>query len=241
MTQGCRSTRGTVSRLVTICVLLGGSACSGATGERSSAPARSSSPSPSTPAASPRALPGTEAALQPGTYLVDGPFRIPLTVTTTAGWSGYVGKYGYFAEVGPIFFLIFDSVMADPCDSTKGYLTPQPGPTADDLATALAAMPSVEVTGLSDISIDGYSGKRLNIHPPASFSDCTLTSEGFFLWRNHAGEPWGMGLDEWFEVSILDVAGQRLVIDVIHEARETSEQQADIRSALDSIHIEPAA
>jgi hypothetical protein len=200
----------------------------------------SSLPSPSTPAASPRALPGTEAALQPGTYLVDGPFRIPLTVTTTAGWVGYVGEYGYFAEVGPIYFLIFDKVMADPCDSTKGFLTPQPGPTADDLATALAAMPSVEVTGLSDSSVDGYSGKRLTIHPPASFSDCTLTSEGFVLWRNHAGEPWGMGLDEWFEVSILDVAGQRLVIDVIHEAGEASDQSADIQSVLDSIHILPA-
>ena len=206
-------------------------------------PSSPSSPSggssPSTPA-SPRALPGTETALPPGTYLVDGPFRIPLTVTTTAGWVGYVGVYGYFAEVGPIFFLIFDKVVADPCDSTKGLLTPQPGPTADDLATALAAMPSVEVTGPSDISIHGYSGKRLTIHPPASFSDCTLTSEGFFLWRNHAGEPWGMGLDEWFEVSILDVAGQRLVIDVIHEAGETSEQQADIQSVLDSIHVLPA-
>jgi hypothetical protein len=200
----------------------------------------SSLPSPSTPAASPRALPGTEAALQPGTYLVDGPFRIPLTVTTTAGWVGYVGEYGYFAEVGPIYFLIFDKVMADPCDSTKGFLTPQPGPTADDLATALAAMPSVEVTGLSDSSVDGYSGKRLTIHPPASFSDCTLTSEGFVLWRNHAGEPWGMGLDEWFEVSILDVAGQRLVIDVIHEAGEASDQSADIQSVLDSIRILPA-
>ena len=42
-------------------------------------------------------------------------------------------------------------------------------------------------------------------------------------------------------MSILDVAGQRLVIDVIHEAGETTEQQADIRSVLDSIHIEPAA
>ena len=202
-----------------------------------SSPSSGSSPSTS---ASPRDLPGAEAALQPGTYLVDGPFRIPLTVTTTAGWVGYVGEYGYFAEVGPIFFLIFDKVVADPCDSTKGLLTPQPGPTADDLASALAAMPSVEVTGPSDISIDGYSGKRLTITPPPSFSDCTLTSEGFVLWRNHADEPWGMGLDEWFEVSILDVAGQRLVIDVIHEAGETSEQRADIRSVLDSIHILPA-
>jgi hypothetical protein len=239
MTHRYRSTRATLSRLVTICVLLAGTGCSGATGERSSAPTQSSSPSPSPPAASPRVLPGTEAPLQPGTYLVDRPFRIPLTVTTTAGWVGYVGKYGHFAEVGPVYFLIFDKVVADPCDSTKGLLTPQPGPSADDLATALAAMPSVEVTGLSDISIDGYSGKRLDIHPPASFSDCTLTSEGFFLWRNYAGEPWGMGLDEWFEVSILDVAGQRLVIDVIHKAGETSEQQADIRSVLDSIHILP--
>jgi hypothetical protein len=67
-----------------------------------------------------------------------------------------------------------------------------------------------------------------------------LTSEGFVLWRNHAGEPWGMGLDEWFEVSILDVAGQRLVIDVIHEAGETSERRADIQSVFDSIHILPA-
>src|SRR5207245_10880389 len=100
MTHRYRTTRATVSRLVTICVLLGGTACSGATGERSSAPTQSSSPSLSTPAASPRALPGTEAALQPGTYLIDGPFRIPLTVTTTAEWSGYVGKYGYFAEDG---------------------------------------------------------------------------------------------------------------------------------------------
>src|SRR5438093_8312192 len=58
-----------------------------------SSPSSGSSPSTS---ASPRDLPGAEAALQPGTYLVDGPFRIPLTVTTTAGWVGYVGEYGYF-------------------------------------------------------------------------------------------------------------------------------------------------
>ena len=50
-----------------------------------------------------------------------------------------------------------------------------------------------------------------------------------------------LALVQQIDTTVPAQQGQRLVIDVIHEAGETSEQQADIRSVLDSIHIEPAA
>ena len=81
----------------------------------------------------------------------------------------------------------------------------------DDLVTALSSMPGPEVTGISDVSVDGYSGKKLTITAPDSFVGCATGPDGYTIWQLPLGAN-RLAAGQSFELSILDVAGTRLVI-----------------------------
>src|SRR4029077_2430319 len=111
--------------------------------------------------------PGALASLVPGTYATKG-FGLPVTFTVPAGWEGHVGG-PYLVDLGRsagpelMAISIFDTVMADPCHFNKGPINPSPGPSVDDLVTALVGLPGLDVSTPTDITIDGYRGKQLTI------------------------------------------------------------------------------
>ena len=112
--------------------------------------------------------------LEPGTYVTADPFLVRVTFTVPAGWEGNIG--GPYVVVldrasgqGAVAFSIFDKVYADPCHFDKGLLNPLPGPTVDDLATALASLPGLDATTPTDVTVGGYQGKQLTLTAPASF------------------------------------------------------------------------
>jgi hypothetical protein len=198
---------------------------------------------------SPRPIPGADAAgratLHPGTYVAGDPFSLRLTLTVPAGWQGFIGgpylvDLQWVGQPGGISFQIFDAVSADPCHPEQGFLNPPPGPSVDDLATVLANMPGVKVTDLSDVSVDGYSGKQLTISAPDSFAGCTLSSDGYVIWQLPLGSTHGMYSGERDRVWILDVAGKRLVIVVSADPAYTDQQRAELQAIFDSIRIKPA-
>jgi hypothetical protein len=70
-------------------------------------------------------------------------------------------------------------VFADPC---AGEASPPAGPTAADLAAAIAALPGTELlSGPSDVTIDGRAGKVVEILVPA---DIPCSPGTFLLWYN---------------------------------------------------------
>jgi len=203
------------------------------------------SPTPTplpTPIPSPLTV-GDFAPLAAGTYVTDDPFLARITFTLPAGWQGNMGG-PYLVDLsqgtGPtaVAFSIFDTIYADPCDFTKGPLAPRPGSSVDDLATALASLPNIGVTAPTDITIDGFHGKQLTLTAPASLAGCTLSPEGDMrLWDYPLGATYGIGAGVRDTLWILDVDGQRLVIDAPEPPGQTAATKAEVQGVLDSLHL----
>jgi hypothetical protein len=112
--------------------------------------------------------------------LVPATFAVP-----TSKW-GTNGQFLLWVEAGEYFqrahmFFWTDSdpagVFADPC---AGEASPPAGPTAGDLASAIAGMPGTELlSGPSDVTVDGRVGTVVEILVPA---DIPCSPESFLLW-----------------------------------------------------------
>jgi hypothetical protein len=205
------------------------------------APTPTPSPTPTPLALGTGSAPGS---LEPGTYAIADPFLVPLTVSVPAGWTGNIGG-PYHVQLEPssgqgVFLSIFDKVYADPCHYNQGLLSPLPGPTVDDLATALAGVPGLQATTPTDVTVAGYQGKQLTLTAPASFAGCTLSPDGYLVWELPLGARKTMNPNERDRVWVLDVGGQRLVIDAPESPGETAQARAEVQGVLDSLRFAPA-
>jgi type IV secretory pathway protease TraF len=185
--------------------------------------------------------------LQSGTYVTQAPFPVRVTFTAPDGWKGYLGS-PYFAIVYPVngsvgvIFATFEKVVADPCHFDQGFVTPQVGPSVDDLATALTRMPGVTATRPTDVTLSGYAGKQLTVTAPTSFAGCSLSPDGYVLWQGPLGGNYIVEAGDVSRLWILDVDGNRLVIDILtpDTPGQTAQERADAQAILDSIRIAPA-
>lgn len=203
-----------------------------------------------TPSPTPRALTIDSIGyppLEPGGYVTPDPFPLRVTFTVPAGWLGKVGGPNavWLSRPdggGELDFLIFEKVFADPCDYTKGPLDPLPGPSVDDLATALAGLPRLDITAPTDIMIDSYRGKQLTLTAPSDATGCTLSPDGELLtWELPLGARFGMTPREVDRVWILDVDGQRLVIVAPEKPGVLDDAtKVEVQAILDSIRIASA-
>ena len=204
------------------------------------------SPSPTsgsapTPSSAPTPLPltaGLQGPLDPGTYVTASPFLSRLTFSLPPGWFADVGgPYAVFLDPGIsavsdddglVKFVIFDKVFADPCHPDQGLLSPQPGGSVDDLANALASLPSLAATTPTDVTVAGYHGKQLTLTAPTNVTTCSF-------WQLPLGAQNTMVPGQLDRVWILDVNGQRLVIDASEVPGESAADRASVQAILDSI------
>ena len=205
------------------------------------------SPTTAPPSASPTPAPtvaqgSAPSSLQPGTYVAADPFLVQVTFTVPAGWEGNIG--GPFLVnldrpdgKGQVSFSISPALYADPCQSDR-LQTQQPGPAVADLATALANLPGLQATTPTDVSLGGYQGKQLTLTAPASGSGCTPGPDGYALWQLPLGAVNNLTPGGSDRVWILDVNGQRLVIDSQVPPSQTA---AEVQGVLDSIRLAPLA
>ena len=83
-----------------------------------------------------------------------------------------------------------------------------------------------------DVTLDGYSGKYLDLQVPSDISKCEVY------------RPWEPGLfaqgpgHRW-HLWILDVEGVRVVVESADYEGTTEEVQAELEAMVDSIQIEP--
>ncbi len=182
--------------------------------------------------------------LEPGTYVTADDFLTRVFVTVPANWDGHLGG-PYLLDLvriygsGEVMVAIFDTVYADPCHFDRGLLEPVPGPTVDDLATALTNLPGLQATKPTDVTVSGYAGKQFTITAPANFNGCTLGPEGYTVWELPLGAPYAMFPGQHDRVWILDVEGQRVVIDAPDFPGETPEAKAEVQGILDTIRLAP--
>jgi hypothetical protein len=203
---------------------------------------------------------GSFASLEPGTYFIDADLdpttslRVVYDVAAD-GWVQWPGAVKFAAD-GHVAVSIttVSNLVRHGC---RDHSRPDPpiGPTADDLATALADLAPFRVTSPpTDVTIYGYRGKHLELTVPdlpmkgrgndRRFAGCVdgkLKSWVDPLSQPSAGDAFygytGPGYTE--EFWILDVDGTRLMIAAERSPGSPSEDLGAQRAILDSIRIEP--
>jgi hypothetical protein len=199
-------------------------------------------PVTATPSPTPsRLIGGTR--LDPGTYSLTVLGVVDATITVPQGWTAYdaasVNKHGGESSITAVIFWDSDldvgRVYADPCRWQAGHVDPPVGPTVDDLATALANQPQRGDAIPIDVSIDGYRGKMIQLSVPSDIQLSYCDGGTFRSWdgRYHQGPG------QIDQVYILDVGGQRLVIDTFYMPETSDADRAERQGIVDSIQITP--
>lgn len=163
--------------------------------------------------------------------------RITFTIPNS-GWSGLGTTDIWSAQNLPptgaaLVFNLGGWLYSDPCmNPDEGSADVPVGLTVDDFASALAAHPLLEVTSPVDVTLDGYSGKYLDLQVPADITGCAAyRAWEYWLFAQGPGHRWHL----W----ILDVDGVRVVVESMDYEGTTAEVQAELQAIVDSIQIEP--
>jgi hypothetical protein len=225
------------------------------TGDQRSAGGPAASPTLS-PTASPSLTPTQTPLIEPHlpAFLPKGPLAIgrhtlpmegiPMSFdVTTSDWISN-GAFGIdkAAGIGPngAGFIFWqkdaNGVFTDPCHEVRG---PVVGPTAADMATAIAAVPGIDlVSGPSAVRVGGRPAQYVVITIP---DDIGCRPDQFYLWYDDSDPTlarYATGQGSTIRVWIVDVDGKRVQIDgETYEGAGPEPGQA-IQRIIDSIKFE---
>ncbi len=201
----------------------------------------------------PATLGHAEQSLEAGTYRLDltalagGDAYPSFLVTVPEGWTspnGWALNRGTVA----ITFWNVDKVYAHPCQ-WRGALF-QPGPGVEELAAALVEVPMRSATKAVAVQIDGHNGKYLEWSVPANlpfnatgFPDCDGDAGGPYDFKSWTAKGWNstryhQAPGQIDRLWILDVGGQRLVIDAFSMPDTTTEEIAELKDVVQSIQFD---
>jgi hypothetical protein len=196
------------------------------------------------PTATPLPRLGTQELLAAGRYRVlnAGIRPTEVTVEVPAGWS----SSGNWVVIGPrgndepdgmaIRFYTIPNLAANPLSHAEGNLDPPVGPTVDDLVQAIVTHPGWTATEPTDITIDGRAGQLVSIMIPL---DVELPADDtFYLYTEPGGGIWGWAPGQTFDWYIVDVDGQRLIIDAFHYPETSEEDLAAQRAVVESVQFD---
>lgn len=175
--------------------------------------------------------------LEAGLYTLTEEFPVSLTFAVPDGWDNCsagpreqgVCPSGSAGVSRGISFLIVANVVAEPC--RRALMDPPVGPTVDDLVAAIVGLEGFESTTPVDVTVDGYSGKELEVTAPAR-PPCQLET-----WATSSRTN-GVAPGEHNLLRIIDVAGTRVMIAAAFPGSITAEERSEILQIVDSISIE---
>jgi hypothetical protein len=200
--------------------------------------ATSPSPSPS-PTPAPPEL--TSGPLEARDYIARAFPGDPMAFLITApeGWTGAAeffmsgpGRGSSAPDGVAISFNHDPQVVADPC----GPNTEDPAlrtPSLDDLVAALFAREDLQASGLTDTTLGGYSGKRLDLQfqDELGCANAYVFAEPKGLYANGPANRW--------RIWLLDVEGETAVVVLLDYAGTQAEDRAAAEAAIQSIRITP--
>jgi hypothetical protein len=246
--------------VIALTLALAVTACSSAQSpDPSSSGEAADSDAPTTSGAATEPLGAGERELEAGTYRVDltaiagGTDYAPFDVTVPDGWSSVDGwaLNGPAGQAGPpvsIAFWNVDDVYGHPCQ-WDGTLS-DPGPGVEELVAALVQVPGRDPTEPIAVEIDGRPGMYLEWSVPediafdedGNFPDCDDDGEGHFDFRSWTGTGWAstryqQGPGQIDRLWVLDMDGQRLVIDGFSMPGATDEEIAEMVGVVQSIQF----
>jgi hypothetical protein len=213
-------------------------ACSGDGAGTAPAPSPTVTPLPSL----------AEGALEPGTYVVstvdpgfDAAHRI--TISVPSGWEG-VGDRSAVRNTGSgpdmkVSFGLVENTYAKPCRWALTLLHPPLGPQVDDLVAAFANQQGRDATTPTDVTLDGYAGKYMELTTPAGINPADCDGGEFRSWKFTDGGSRYTQPGEREQLWILDVDGVRLVIDAPYSPGNSAQDRAELLQIVESIRIDP--
>jgi hypothetical protein len=251
MKRSSRWSASPIAAAVVVAVFLA-AACSAGQGVASPTPASASaSPSPT-----PSYVDLSDGSLIAGTTYfindsrVDGPRWVVLTVPATGwlsnDWILFKNLPGSpDSHVIALSTWTVGNLKADPCRWKAGTLDPPVGPTVGDLAAALIKQTGPAEGKSTDATLGGYRGKKVEFSIPSNF-DSTSCDEGVYSRWEAASEPgdwggWIYGGGMRNAVYIIDVDGQRVVIDTMSLPGASATDVAELDQIIASIRFEPRA
>jgi hypothetical protein len=210
---------------------------------------------------SPAALGTGHQKLEAGAHLLDltardkggaGAADLPtIEITLPDGWFNFNGWAVHKGRKPNTVFVTFwdvDDVYPTPCNWKYKPMV-DPGPSVDGLASALATQPLRNATSPTDVVLGGFRGKYLQWSVPsdiafdeahaddALFPNCDEATFQSWTARGWAGDRYQQkpGQVDW--IWILDLDGQRLVVDASHLPGATRSDRAELEQVVNSIRF----
>ena len=217
-------------------------------GDASAATKLSSVPTVAVPENLPRPLGPGEQKLSPGLHVLDlvsreqgrtGFAHLPrIVITLPSGWFNYNGWALNDGGTLSVAFWDVAKVYPTPC-RWQGKPMIDPGRTVDGLARALASRPLRHASRPTDVALAGFRGKYLSWSVPRriDFSRCGQGSFESWTGRGWAIDRWQQGPGQVDRLWILDVNGQRLVVDAGRMPWATRGQRAELDRVVRSIRF----
>jgi hypothetical protein len=177
-----------------------------------------------------------------------------ITVVVPAGWyelkDRFVVKYPDAVSPGPVLGLSVWDVGRIPGDPCKWRSTLRdPGPGVDALVAALVAQTGRHATAPVKATLAGQSGQSLTWSVPAwqvtgdgDFAGCDDPGNGhhdFVSWfgSGGSGERWEQEAGQVDRLWVLDVKGQRLVVDATYSPSTVEADRAELAGVVASLRF----
>jgi hypothetical protein len=194
---------------------------------------------PPSPTASPQLL--NDQGNLDGRYIIGSGITGRVTVAVPAGWSAggdwvVRGPNGNAAPAGmAIRFYPATQLYKNPLRESDGLEPPET--TVGALANAIATHRGWTATAPTDVTIDGLVGKVVHVTIPL---DTVIGSDGKFLLFGDANgdQVWGFTPGQVFDMNIVGVDGQLVVIEAFHYPGTSASDLAAQQTVLDSIEID---
>jgi hypothetical protein len=171
------------------------------------------------------------------------PTHLPkIAITVPDGWFNYDG---WAVRKGPdlpppVFVTLWDvaGVYPTPCKWTGKALV-QPGRDVNGLASALAKQPLRNATAPTATTLAGYRGKYLELSVPTGieFDDCDEGSFESWTANGWSSDRYQQKPGQVDRIWILDVDGQRLVVDASYLPEATGRDRAELERVVNSIRF----
>jgi len=217
-------------------------------------------PATATPTATPSPTPAllpADSVVEPGRYRLAsnglvGSAPATLSITVPSGWAsgGSVlvnknyGSKDYGADAGAAFGVWqISNRFNHPC-TDHTLFKPAPGPGTAGLLDALASQPGIKAGPIADVTVDGYSGKYVELTVATDIATCPVTNGdgplgGFWLWASPDGDRrYVQGSDETDRIYAVDVDGKRQTFFARILKETTAADSAELQAIIDSIAIE---
>lgn len=187
------------------------------------------------PTPEPNVLPLEVGEIPPGSYTLEG-FPTGIVFDLPAGFGSCsdspVERAICSLEEGNLApalgFLVLENVVEEPCSDV---LRDPPPDSVEEMVAAISSLDGFEATSAVDVSIDGFSGKRLVVTAPTRISCDRLT------WAT-AERINGVGLGEVNELTIVDVDGVLVMFSLAHFPTDPPRESLGmLRQVVESIRI----